>query len=288
MINCRHFKRIKQPLIATLLGMVVTFQYACAADRGIIHRAKEVKQQMRTTAYDDYLHQAELRSEVKIWPASYQIVSRLNARYNSADAIVHGAQARMNRIHLACWYFCHATDEFLDAEIAERRWLELRDHISARLSLIKSENKDEGTTAAVEFERAQKQWYLSVPQKAKAFNINEYVVRHFKTTTYDEDARLTLVAEEAEMAWALNVFLEMRKYIAHISDSEARKRLNAKYKEADEYLAGRVAYYNTLVEAETDEAEATEEVNMLKAKELLQYWVNIQQLHKLITTGELK
>jgi hypothetical protein len=64
--------------------------------------------------------------------------------------------------------------------------------------------------------------------------------------------------------------------------------LNAKYKEADEYLAGRVAYYNTLVEAETDEAEATEEVNMLKAKELLQYWVNIQQLHKLITTGELK
>ena len=276
-------KRLKQPLIATLLGIVVTFQYACAADRGIIHRAKEVKQQMRTTAYDDYLHQAELRSEVKIWSAAVEIVGRLTVRYNRADSIRHDAQARMNRIHLACWYFCHATDEYLDAEIAERRWKELRDHISSRLETIKSAHRNAGTTADAEFKRAQKQWYLAVPQKAKAHNINEYVVRHFKTTTYDEDARVTLAQEFIEMDWAMNVFLEMRKYIAHISDSEARKRLNAKYKEADEYLAERVAYYNTLVEAEIEENEATEAVNVLKAMESLRAMENIERLRKLMS-----
>jgi hypothetical protein len=41
-----------------------------------------------------------------------------------------------------------------------------------------------------------------------------------------------------------------------ISDSEARNRLNAKYKEANNYLAERVAYYNTLVEAETEKMKA--------------------------------
>lgn len=274
---------MKQLLIATLLAIFVTFQYAGAADRRIITRAEEVRKQMGTYAHNDYLHQAELRSEVKIWPAAVEIVRRLTARYYQIDSIRYGAQLRFERIHLACWYFCHATDEFLDAKIAERRWLELMNHVSARLSLIKSENKDEGTTPAGELKRAEKQWNLSAPQKAKAFNIKQYVDRHFKTDTYDEDARLTLVAEETEMAWALNVFVEMREYIAHISDSEARNRLNAKYKEANNYLAERVAYYNTLVEAETEKMKAIEATNILEAKELLQYWVNIQQLHKLIT-----
>jgi hypothetical protein len=263
--------------------MLVTFQCASAADRGIIATAKAVKQQMRTAAYDDYLHQAALRREVKVWPASVQIVRRLNASYNRADAVVYNAQVRMNRIHLACWYFCHATDEYHDAQIAQRKWLELRDHITARLKLIASKTDYQGTTAAVEFERAKRQWDLSFPQYLIAYKINYYVNAYFKTTTYDEDARVTLAAEDAERNWALNVFLEMRDYLARISEPKARKRLNAKYKEADAYLAERVAYYNTLVEAETEEEEATEAANVLKAMEALRAMENIEQLRKLMS-----
>lgn len=227
--------------------------------------------QMKEDAFVRAQKARDIKNKIKIWSTCKETSERLKSQYYRLDAIRYNAQQIFE------WQetYPEETDMYKDAKDAESQWLFLMNQVSSRLGIARTECKKEGTTPAVELERARRHWVWTIEDKNRAIRNKRHISIYYITHLFDKYADKTVIFAQEEVNWGERIYQDIVRYMYSISDAAIDEKLDVDYKQADEYLNEVIAAHKTKKRLEDGLYES---LQIKKIKEVMEEWSTIQTL----------